>query len=602
MMNNSAPIGSQAPVSFQKYPGGSITSDSCPGAGASVNDEVLLSAGKGKSAASAPPFSPFQGGSAARETSAAASRAEGPYLDAPYRFATKYSIEEIMTDPVKAKAFQNDYLAAEGAYFAVARDPRSGLSYDGYFLNPATGEPVKPRDWSAPSKECLDIGVLTKALMGDPRAAMVVAKGDTAKAAAEAAAILEKKMDSYERFNREQPGYGGFLPWFRVGQENLSAMPDWESQVPGLDNGEWLWSLLAAEQALEASGNKELAGRYHRYNELLRDNVVKMFYDPETGKVRGDIKIVDPHSADTSYEPAPGKCDYLDGVHEGQMLLLYVTLLGKGLPEGASDRIWSNATMKRVETEWGTTWQAWMGSSHESWAHLFLPTRDIPEYEQLFTQREIIRSQNAARRDYPGLAASTNRPDGPDYYSGCGIEDIGTSQPDHNEVFALYGAFPMLLEFSDKEAAGNYGAAWLLNMLKCQKMQGPLGGSESGTNDGKHSAPVKTADGTLPNVLAMCGGLAKETGELLKKYGLYEKYCTILKGEYNEAFGSEPIRKPCGFALPPRPVPTEGIADYAPIPHEPVGKEPAKIATGTARQVLGSGLQENGDLDYLIAG
>jgi hypothetical protein len=564
MLSNPGPIGANTPPAYYSASGISNPVDVNAPAGAPPGDEVILTKKRSEKSETAPQctISRQEAASRAGETSAAGESKETGALDAPYRFAAKYSIEEIMTDSVKAKAFQKDYLTTEGSYFAVARDPRSGLCYDGHFLNATTGEPVSARHWSAPSKECLDIGILTKALAGDPRAALVMAKGDTKKAAAEAARILERKMDSYEKFNKEQPGYGGFLPWFKVGGESLSPTPDWENQVPGLDNGEWIWSLLAAEQALEKSGNTKLAGRYHKYNEILREHAAKMFYDPDTGKVRGDIKIVDPHSPDTAYEPAPGKCDYLDGVHEGQMLLLYVTLLGKDLPEGASDKIWSHATMKRVETKWGTTWQAWMGSSHESWAYLFLPTRDIPAYNKLFTQREVIRSQNAAERGYPGLAASTNRPDGPEYYAECGIEGIGTSQPTHNDVFALYGAFPMLLEFSDKGDKGNYGAAWLLNMLKCQKMQGPLGGGESGTNDGKHSAPMKTADGTLPNVLAMCGGLGKETGEILKKYGLYDKFCTILQGEYDEAFGSDPIKAPCGFALPSKPVPTEGIPDF----------------------------------------
>jgi len=483
----------------------------------------------------------------------------------PCRFALKYSVDEIMNNPEKAEAFLRDYLTTEANYYAAARNEKTGLTYDGINLDIKTGKPLQIRDWSAPSKECLDMGICIKALSGDPRAALVMSKDDPSKAPEKAADILKKKMDSYEKFYNENPGYGGFMPWFRV-SDPVKPMPDWEAQIPGLDNGEMVWSLLVAEQALRKAGYSETANRYGQYNEMLQQNVVKMFYDPVAGKVRGDIKVMNPHSADSAYEPAPGKCDYLagdHGVHEGSMMLLYVSLFGKGLPEDAVDKIWGSTTMKRVESKWGTTWQAFWGSSHESWAHLFLPFRDNPEFNKLYEIREIIRTQNAAERGYPGLAASTNKPGADGYLSDCGIEGIGSQPVTHNDVFAIYGAFPTLLQFADKEPqSGNYGLAWLLNMLQTQKMQGPLGGGESATNDGAKISPMKTIDGTLPNILAMTGGLASETAELLKSKGVYDRFMKIMEGELREGIGTEPLKQPVGFALPAVKVPTENIPDY----------------------------------------
>lgn len=480
----------------------------------------------------------------------------------PYRFAVKYSVEEIMNRPEKARAFINDYLSTEANYFAVARDEKSGLTYDGINLDIKTGKPLQIRDWSAPSKECLDMGICIKALVGDARAALVVSKDDPSRAPDIAAGILKKKIDSYERFYRENPGYGGFLPWFRV-SDPVKPMPDWEAQIPALDNGEMVWSLLVAEQALRKSGYSETARQYSHYNEMLQQNAVKVFYDSAAGKLRGDVKVVNPQSADSSYETAPGKCDYLDGVHESSMLLLYVTLFGKGLPEGASDKIWDSSAMKRVESKWGTTWEACWGSSHESWAHLFLPFRDNPDFDTLFRIREKIRTQNAAERGYPGLAASTNKPGSDGYLSDCGIEDIGSQPVTHNDVFAIYGAFPTLLQFAgDEPPSGNYGLAWLLNMLQTQKMQGPLGGGESATNDGTKISPMKTIDGTLPNILAMTGGIAAETAEMLKSKGLYDHFMKIVEGELREAMGAESLKEPVGFALPAVKVPVENIPDY----------------------------------------
>ncbi len=489
-------------------------------------------------------------------------KAEAPDNLPPYRFALKYSVEEIMKNPEKARAFIHDYLSTEANYYAVARDEKTGITYDGINLDIKTGNPLQVRDLSAPSKECLDMGICVKALSGDPRAALVVSNDDPSKAPEIAAGILKKKMDSYEKFYRENPGYGGFLPWFKV-TDPIKPTPDWEAQVPALDNGEMVWSLLVAEQALRKSGYTEIASQYGQYNEMLQQNAVKMFYDPIAGKLRGDVKVVNPQSADSSYETAPGKCDNLDGVHESSMLLLYVTLFGKGLPEDASDKIWNSTAMKRVESKWGTTWQACWGSSHESWAHLFLPFRDNPDFNTLFRIREKIRTQNAAERGYPGLAASTNKPGADGYLSECGIEDIGSQPVTHNDVFAIYGAFPTLLQFADKEPPSeNYGLAWLLNMLQTQKMQGPLGGGESATNDGTKISPMKTIDGTLPNILAMTGGLASETAELLKSKGLYDRFMKIIEGELKEGMGTESLKEPVGFALPSVKVPTDNIPDY----------------------------------------
>jgi hypothetical protein len=300
---------------------------------------------------------------------------------------------------------------------------------------------------------------------------------------------------------------------------------------------------------------------------MLRDNVVKMFYD--AGKVRADVTIHNPQSAESTYETSinkPGLASYLsgeDGVHEGQMMLLYVSLLGKGLPEGASDKIWSGTNMTRIEHKYGTTWRGCWGSSHESWAHLYLPTRDIPEFDNLFKIREIIRSQNAAERGYPGFATSAGDPASNGYLDSAGIEGVGILECRNNHIYTIYGAFPMLMEFSDEDySKGNYGLAWLQNMLKGQKMQNPVGGGESATNDGKHASDLKTVDGTLPNIIALTGGLGRETGEMLKEMGLYNRFKAILENEYKEAFGTEPHREPYDFALPTKAVPTHEMPDY----------------------------------------
>lgn len=493
---------------------------------------------------------------------AASVAGEGPR----WLFARNYKVLDVFCDPVKSAAFTREYLSWEGKFFALVRHPKTGLSYDGFNLDGATGMPEKPRFFSAPSKECLDVAICVKALAGNPLASLVVSPGAPADAPAVACEILGRKMAGYEKFLAENPGYAGYLPWYES-KDTVTPTHDWKDEFPGLDNGEWLWTMLVAEKVLSRKGHASLAKRYRDYNDRIRGNVVKIFYDGATGNVRGDIRFAPDGAGGFVYGQAPGKCTYLTGehgVHEGMMLALYVSLFGEGLPADAVKRIWSGTAMKRVEHRFGTTWEGWYASAHESWAYLVLPMREIPGYRNLFRIREIIRTQNARTRGYPGLATSClvsrNR-----YLDRAGIEGI-TSQPvTNNHIFTIYGAFPLLLECADprERLDGNYGLAWLVTMLQADRMQGPFGGGEAGTNDGASFADVKTIDGSFTNVLALCGGLVEETAKMLRDEGKEALFTEILLGEYREAFGRKRLREPAGFALPGKAVPRGILGDYS---------------------------------------
>ena len=478
-------------------------------------------------------------------------------------YAKKYTTAEILNDGAKAQSFQDEFLKSEANYFEAVHDPRTGMVYDGLNLDAKTGQVAGVRNWSAPSKECLDVGLCIKALAGDEKAVQVVGRGDATRAKAEAVRLLEQKMAGYEEFQKQNPGYAGFLPWYFIHSDKIEATPDWQGKIPGLDNGEWMWTMLTAEKALREAGVDQLAGKYQAYNQMLMDNVTKVFYDPKGVACRGDVRIKDPGNPNTGYE-ALNRGAFMTGehgVHEGCMLIHYLSLFGKGMPEGAVDQIWDDIRMKRVETKHGTTWQGFWGSAHESWAYLFLPFRDHKGYENLFRIREEVRAQNAVQRDYPGLATSTNGPRG-GYLSDAGIEGVGTQSVHSNDTFAVYGCFPMLLEFSQKAGPGNFGLAWLHNMLTAPRMQGPMGGGESGTNDGEAFSAMKTTDGTHPSLLAMMGGLGPETAAVLKEKGVYDKFMARIDSEYRETFGSKPLRESKPFIAPQATVPSDKLGEY----------------------------------------
>jgi hypothetical protein len=473
-----------------------------------------------------------------------------------WRWTDGYTQQAVLSEPEVCQRFFREYARHEKPFVSVVHHPESGLAYDGVNLSPETGEEVSPRRFSAPSKECLDLGLLIKVLENDPLALEVMSP-QTARE------ILAKKIQTYWRFHERSPGYGGYLPWYVV-SDHIEPTPDWKNEVPGLDNGEWVWSLLMVTRQLRKSGDADLAAEYQRYVDLMRERAVPLFYDPRRQLVRADV-CIEPHNANS---PAlkGHHLDYLTGehgVHEGMMQVLFVDLLGHGLPAGAEAAIWNATKMKRIETEWGTTWQGYWGSAHESWAYLFLPLREIPEFAQLFRIREIIRSQNAVSHGYPGFATSALEPAGPGYLDGAGIEGVNSQPIRNNQLYTLYGDFPMLLEFSSgRKPEGNVAAAWLLNMLNGPKMQGPLGAGEAGTNDGRKTTYAKTIDGSLPILLAMMGGLERECAATMDELGVRDHFVKIMKGEYDETFASEPLRVKADFAAPTVRIPLDHQSDY----------------------------------------
>ena len=474
-----------------------------------------------------------------------------------WRYAWKYKTEDFKSDASKSEQFLNEYLAGEAEFFARARHPESGLTYDGWDLDPKTGQPVSAREFSAASKECLDLAVCVKALYGDPLISKVVSPQDPDRAPEIAADILGKKLRSYQRYQEQFPGFGGHVTWFHSGEE-MRPVDGWKSAVPTLDMGEMAWALLLAEKALKDTGHAETAEGYKEYNDHLIATAREVLYEPKSGGVRGHVTISDPKDPDATYS-GDGIMTGEHGVHEGQMIVSYATLFG-GLDKDARDHIWDDIEMKRIEHRYGTTWEGFWGSPHEEWAHLFLPYHDIEGFKNLFRIREKIRAQNAVDHGYPGFAASAHHPTESRYMSAAGVEGIGSQPLEFQNTYTPYGAFPMLLQFAG-EIQGNLGLAWLHNMLMGPKLQGPMGAGESGDNAGTGAAPVKTIDVSFTNLLALSGGLQKETAAMLKERGKYQQFVERMTSEYEEAFGSSPLREIEDFAYPEAPAPV-GTREY----------------------------------------
>lgn len=77
----------------------------------------------------------------------------------------------------------------------------------------------------------------THAVAGSPEAARFLSPDNTAEAPEIAASIMQKKLQTYLKFNETYPGFGGFLPWVSADTQDMTPMSDWVNRVPGLDNG-----------------------------------------------------------------------------------------------------------------------------------------------------------------------------------------------------------------------------------------------------------------------------------------------------------------------------------------------------------------------------
>ncbi|MCM8760916.1 MAG: hypothetical protein NC933_02095 [Candidatus Omnitrophica bacterium] len=478
-----------------------------------------------------------------------------------FAFAGKYSPEEILNDEAKAKQFMKEYFMWESEYYRSCR--LSGIVMDGIELNPFTMRPETLRTYTAPSKESLDIAVQVKVLMGNEYAVQLAGSGDRALAKNVALSILRMKIASYENFNSRYPAFGGFLPWIKVTPEGLiEPTSDWVERLPALDNGEWVWSLYAAYHALQQIGEVELAARYKAYFEMLAKNAPAIFYDSKARKVRSEVKIANTTMRSVVKENYTNnrKDYYLDDCYEGLMMVYFLDLF-TDLPQAEKDHLWSLVSMEKVTTDWGTVYKGWPkeapldGSPHIKWAFLFLPFTDNPVAMKIYGIQEKIRSN---LHKY-GIPVSVNTPGAMGYTS---------YDP---KIFGLYGAFPMIHYYAlqNNVTAHNYGLAWLVSMLKVDKMQGHLGSGESysvksGSGELDSVSFVITTDGKMTLWLAMMGGNISEIRQALKRDGLYETFMKRVNGEYAETFGdvSSVIDK-ASFALP-QPVKGAYVASLSP--------------------------------------
>jgi hypothetical protein len=471
------------------------------------------------------------------------------------RFAPSFTTNQLISDPKARDAYLQAVMYFEGMFGEVAVNPATGFTYDGTGIDYSTGEPASPLHyWSASSKESIHLMLLARAIYGDRYAKIFFShQFDPNDPATDAKVLsqLERKMASLEQWNRDYPGFGGWIPWVNNNGSKVVPMPDWSHSVPALDNGEMVWGLYACQVALSQrsdSRSQALAQRLETYLALLRQTARTVFYAGD-GHIRAVATIKDPQAQPTDPGNYGMNCDgmpwsncYLDDPYEGEMFAVWMDLYSAWPSPADRESVWvaKRAKLQAVtyQSVMGpvTVQRGWWFSSHEQWKYLELPYLNASSINRrVFLNGERARTLHSAGLSIPGLYASVTDvcPAGqlpPTYISATGIQTIAFQPVMRRDILTPYGAYPVML------ADLGTGLAWYNTMLKGSAMQGPLGSTEAINVQGTMISPVVTWDSKITSVAAMLGGVADIVQLGLERDGKLTRFSTVIDREWNRVF------------------------------------------------------------------
>jgi len=236
--------------------------------------------------------------------------------------------------------------------------------------------------------------------------------------------------------------------------------------------------------------------------------------------------------------------------------------------DGVVEKIWKDkADALRpvvVETAKGpvTVRRGWTFSSKEESGLLMLPYLDDKLVRQIIRNNQAARTNYSADNKIPGLFSPTHIPvasndEAVGYEGRLGVQNAGTETIPREDIVTPSAAAPVIL--MDQAV----GSAWLLNMLKGPKMQGPFGALDAANTKGTEIAPLHTWVGMMTTVLSLTGGISDLVRARLKADKKYDRFKTLIQDLYKGAF-SEPLKGTnVSLALPTSSIP-KAMRDFIP--------------------------------------
>ncbi|KXN83534.1 hypothetical protein AN958_01243 [Leucoagaricus sp. SymC.cos] len=488
----------------------------------------------------------------------------------PCRFASQWTPERILASP---QSFEDDLLYWEGKFHQhnVSYNTVNGMTFDGTLLDMTTGlyRVEGLHTFSAASKESLHFMILAHVIEGKPGAVRWILSGlgdddagDTEKARTVALAILQKKWESYNQFNKTFPGFGGFLPWF-AHSEFTPLIPtwDWNNRVPALDNGENIWGIYATIEALQNVGKKEytdLAAKWEGYLDYLKITAAK-------GHPVGDMKIFYHGSGRICAVTAIGNqslpidhpdqsyiCEGLDSGGNPFMFFLY--LFGN-LNQTAKNALLEFKRPQLVSIDWSvpgyenvTVQKGFWFSAHENWGWMQLPYIDVPlmndvnAFKDLYINMEHARTCDSQAKGLPGMFASINN-----------------STDQNGEIIGLITPYSTMNTMVVNKIVGYL---WWHNMARAKRMQNLYGSSESTRIDGTATSAFVSGDSKITTVNGILGGVILLVRTRMQREGVYDEFTRVVSNEYKRVFDRPLNGQTQDFCLPEAEVTDTGLVDF----------------------------------------
>ncbi|KAJ5963618.1 uncharacterized protein N7479_003494 [Penicillium vulpinum] len=271
-------------------------------------------------------------------------------------------------------SFINDMLYWEGKFHQnnISYNSNNGISYDGSNIDWVTGEATEKHTFSAASKESLQIMLYAHAIAGSPEAARFLSPENLAKAPTTAASTMQRKLQTYLKFNETYPGFGGFLPWVTADIQDITPRSDWANACLDSIRGD--------------------------------------------GRVCAVVEMKD-QSLPVSHSDQTYVCeskDLLDDPFEGEIFTFWLQFFG-GLSKADKETLWEVKKPQSVSVDYEmggfgpiTIQKGFWFSSHKTWKVMQMPYYDIDIVRRVFENAERVRTCNSVATKLPGMFPSIN--------------------------------------------------------------------------------------------------------------------------------------------------------------------------------------------------
>lgn len=447
-------------------------------------------------------------------------------LEGTCRFADSFDWSRLVSDKEVQDAYLTQVLKWDGHFASPGYGiDNNGITRDKVAVDSA-GRLVARSGFTWGSKESLHIGMLALVVTRRPLAwNWMHGAHNEAQARSMALDRLKNIMDKYEQYHAVYPGCGGFLPINEISVDQTGfRLHASQVQLPGIDSGQFAWSMYGASIALAGAGFPALARRYQAYVDVLRLSAKTLWLVPERNHLAAMVEVLDvqkPFSVENRWQSGR-----LQDPYEGELMIMWIDLMSEWGPRDNRNLIWRgvkrhqkplNYTDSRLPNGPITVQRGWRFSAHEQWKYLVLPYTENDKVAQILRNGEKARTWNSYLHNVPGLFAScyapaqTSQDDGSMslFVDTLGVPSLSMGFVESPQrVVAPYAAFPLTL------VDRGLGLAWHRSMAARPSMQGSLGVVDaSSIEPNPRPSLTYSWDAKVTFDLAALGGLGPLIGQ-----------------------------------------------------------------------------------------